>query len=437
VILFGLDFEAIFQVAETGGKVTPVTQLDKGAEENSHRYPVFLPDGNQFLYFVRSDDPDKRGIFLDSLDHGRARRRVLIADGLFALGRDPDDQSYYLLSPQAGKIAAQRFDIDGGELVGGSHILLDRGGAISVSDTGVLVVRTYEESPLRLVWRDRAGAELGTLGSSDDYWSVSLSPDDRYAAIIKHSGNGQFRIWMAAVANGLLEPFSDSTHASSLAWASDSNTIYYSDRTRQTLFSRKVDPRGPETAEGATGSEVLVADLSVDRRYLASELIKDVTHSEAAWADLRGDLKPEQWHLLGASGPWGLRPTFSPDGRWIAFGSAQTGRTEVYVMDFPNGLHRMRVSTAGGKWPRWRGDGKELFYVAADGSLMSVVISTGAQLGVGTPKRLFATNFDSPSLGPGYAVARDGKRFLLIDRSAGFAESSIEMVLNWPSLLPR
>ncbi|HZL25987.1 MAG TPA: protein kinase [Acidobacteriaceae bacterium] len=438
-ILFGINLNSLFQVSDTGGNVTPVTQLDKAAGENSHRYPIFLPDGNRFLYFARTDDLDKRGIFLDSLDRSQARRRILVADSEFALGRDPDSQAYYLLSQQGGKIAAQPFDVDRGELSGTSRVLLDRAGTVSVSDTGVLVVRTDEEAAAKLMWLDRSGHELGTLGRPADYWSVSVSPDGRLVEAVKHSSlSGLFRIWVGSVADGLLEPFSDSMHTSNAIWSRDNKTLYYVDTRQQKLLRRAVSPRGPEEVVQDTSAfrRCFINDFSFDQRYAVGEMSTDDTHFDVAWSEFNADAKAYlQWHSVGASGFQGLLPTFSPDGKMLAFASNASGKLEVYLMDFPNGSWRKRMSTDGGRIPRWRRDGKELFYLAGDGSLMSVEIASENASKTTPPKMLFNPNAALGGSQTLYDVTADGQRFLVIGEALPSSASDIEMVLNWPALL--
>jgi hypothetical protein len=141
--------------------------------------------------------------------------------------------------------------------------------------------------------------------------------------------------------------------------------------------------------------------------------------------------------LIGASGPQGLLQTFSPDGRWLAFPSNQTGTSEIYLMGFPGGTQRHRISTNGGTQPRWQQDGKELFFVGGDGSMMSTDISATGELRTGVPKPLFHPNLRLGSDKALYDVTAGGQRFLVIDGEIRFADSDIEMVLNWPSLLPR
>ena len=441
VIIFGINMQALFQIRDSSTEAKPLTQLDKAAGENSHRSPVFLPDGNRFLYFSRTDDLEKRGIYLESLDHKQPKRRILIADGQFALGRDPESKTYYLLSQQGDKIAAQNFDLDRGELTGTSRILLDRAGTISVSDTGVLVIRTDVYQTLRLLWLDRTGHELGTLGTPTDYWSVNLSPDDRYALPVKHDPlSGQFKLWIASLSDGLLEPFSDSIHPSSPIWSRDSNTVYYTDFRQQKLIRRTVSPRGPEEVAVSMDPTkfTYITDISADQRYMVGVISPNNALYEVGWAELNTDPTTHpKWRLIGASGPQELLPCFSPDGRWLAFPSHQTGRSEIYLMDFPAGTQRHRISTNGGTQPRWRRDGKELFFLGGDGSMMSTEISEAGELRATVPKPLFHPNLRLGSNKAIYDVTADGQRFLVIDGEIRSDDSDIEMVLNWPSLLPR
>ena len=366
---------------------------------------------------------------------------VVVADGFcFALALDPEKKIYYLLSQQTGKIAAQIFDVDRGELSGPSRILLERPGMLSVSDTGVLVIRKFGQDLSRLVWRDRTGREVGVLGGPADYESVHLSPDDRFAAITKlDPGSVQTKIWIASLPDGLLEPLSDSNRATNPTWAVDSGTIYYNDHRRGVLLRRRVSPRGAEEVVMETGKarRTHVDGISPDGRYAVAELIADGAHAEAVWTELKDGSKSDpQWHSIDAHGKEGMLPSFSPDGRWLAFSANPTGVSEIYVMDFPEGSQRMRVSTDGGSKPRWRRDGKELFYLAADGSMMAAKMAVVNGRMIAEPKRLFDanlkihTNYDA-----NYAVTSDGQRFLGIARESPSGDVDIQMVLNWPSLL--
>jgi Tol biopolymer transport system component len=154
---------------------------------------------------------------------------------------------------------------------------------------------------------------------------------------------------------------------------------------------------------------------------------------------MKGDSKGKpQWHSMDAAGSEGMLPSFSPDGRWLAFSSNPTGRQEIYVMDFPGGSQRFRVSTSGGVKPRSRRDGKELFYLAADGSMMAAKIAVVDGLMTTESRRLFDVNLKlHANYDANYAVSSNGQRFLGIAREAALGDVDIQMVPNWPSLLPQ
>jgi eukaryotic-like serine/threonine-protein kinase len=432
VILFAPNLQGLFRVSESGGNATAVTQLDKKVGENSHRFPVFLPDGNRFLYFARNDDPEKWGLYLESIDRKQERRWLLPGSEQFALCLEPQSAKYYLIVSEGGQIVAHEFDSSQGELKGAPHVLMGRGGWVSGSDTGVLVTRTTSGGLPQLVWRDRTGKKLGQLGEPGRCWQLGLSPNGRYAAMLRNDDSGRFVLWMASLPEGLAEPFSDSEHVGSFAWSRDSSMLIYFDYRQNKLLHRRVDPKGPEEIHPGFPGDTRIQDITPDGQYVVGELDVYSPHSQVVWRSLDG----AQWQKIGTSSARGLPSSFSPNGKWLAYGSDQTGEAEIYVMDFPQGLQTRRISASAGRLPRWRGDGKELFYVAKDYSLMSVAMPGPTLASMGSPKPLFATNLVSPPGGDQiYDVTGDGQRFLMTERGSSVS-SSIEMVLNWPSLLP-
>jgi DNA-binding winged helix-turn-helix (wHTH) protein/Tol biopolymer transport system component len=428
-ILFAPNLRGIFQIGATGGTAVPVTVLDVGAGENSHRFPVFLPDGNRFLYFSRSSSLGKRGIYLESLDHRQPRRRVLVADGQFALGAIPDSSQHFLITQQASKLVAQGFDCDSGKVFGAEHILLDHAGQVSASDTGALALRTDAQVRSTLVWRDREGRHLGILGKPDDYWQAAISPDGRFVAIVRHDAlTGIFRAWTACLANGQMEVLSDADHVDSVAWTHDGKMLYYIDFVQRKLFRRSVDPRGPEEFVQSIANGDNICGLSPDGLTVIVERSKDGIHSVIEWSAI----SPLQWHLIDSNGFVG-NTGLSPDGRSLAFGSNSSGRMEVYLAGFPSMKNLRRVSVDGGSCPRWRQDSEELFYIAEDQSLMCLDASERNR-GM-RPKPLFRTALANATRSPLYDVASDGSRFLLLERDSSISESDVELLLNWPSLL--
>jgi DNA-binding winged helix-turn-helix (wHTH) protein/WD40 repeat protein len=429
-ILFAANFRGIFQIAATGGNSAPVTTLDTAAGENSHRYPVFLPDGNRFLYFSRTSSLDKRGIYLESLDRKQARRRVLVADGEFALGAVPDSRNHFLITQQAGKLVAQEFDCDGGRAFGLEHILLDHAGQVSVSETGALALRTDSQFRSTLVWRDREGRLFGTLGKPDDYWQVAISPDSPIVAIVRHDGlTGIFRAWTVSLPDGQMEVLSDADHVDSIAWGPGSGMLYYVDFVQRKLFRRRVDPRGPEEYVQSMALGDDLRGISPDGTMVV-ERSKDGVHSVIEWSGI----SPLQWHLIDSNG-FVSNTSLSPDGRSLAFGSDRTGKIEIYLADYPGMQNLRRVSANGGSSPRWRRDGKELFYIADDESLMSLDLS-GREIDRGLrPKALFRTALANATNKPLYDVDGDGSRFILVERDSSINGSEVELLLNWPSLI--
>ena len=434
IILFSVNYRGAFRVSENGGEPVEITKLNTALGENSHRYPVFLPDGNRFLYFSRTRDLDQRGLYLDSIDRKQPRRRIMIADGQFALGLDSRSGQHYLLTQQTGGIVAQRFDISRGEIAGEPRRITDTAGQVSVSDTGLLVLRREQEDISRLAWFDRNGRETGLVTPRGDYWQIEPSPDGARLAVTRHNYlSGYFAVWMANPTQGLLGPFTDeSQRSTNPVWAPDGRYLYYYDFARSGIYRKMTDSSAKEEqVEETKSSGARIRDISFDGKYLLAEHLVNATRTSLLWRATGTN----EWHLFAGGGGSEQRPRFSADGRWVAYDSNQSGAVEVYVIDFPAMQRRYRVSSGGGREPHWRGDGKEIFYLGSDGNLMSAELPAPGQFGGVQPKPLFRLVVQTSSVGPLFAVSADGQRFVAIAGKEGETSDAMDIILNWPSLL--
>jgi Tol biopolymer transport system component len=339
-------------------------------------------------------------------------------------------------------LLAQPFDVARAELTGDPVAVassvasgrVPRWGWFSVSGTGVL---TYLEgiTNIQLVWLDRAGKRLGTLGYPGSYHGpIALSPDDSRVAVQIMAGDGQHDIWVVDVARGMANRVTTGPpQAKGPVWSPDG---------RELMFEGGPDGGDPyriELRAGATASSLLETaeneipeDWSRDGKIL---LYRTTGEENALWAlPLDGDGSPELVLKTRSS----LRePHMSSDGLWLAYMSDESGRFEVYVEPFRRPGERVRVSPDGGGQPRWRGDGKELFYLSLDGQLMAVDVREGASgPEVGMPTVLVpADRAVAQVWGAGdYAVTADGQRFLVKTRVEE-DDRRIHVLLNWTSLL--
>jgi serine/threonine protein kinase len=427
----------VYQVSSSGGTPTPVTSLDRARAETNHGWPHFLPDGRRFLFLARSNDPEHDGVIhagsLDSPD-----RTYLVKTDSHAIYVPQG----YLLFMRVNTLLAQRFDPQTLRLSGEPVAIAEQvertpgsfRGAFSVSSTGVLAYRSIAET--QLAWYDRAGRPFGSINPPGPFANPALSPDEQRIAVGRlDSDTGTSDIWVID-ANGLSAPlrFTNGVAPDEMPlWSPDGSRIVFKSRTG--VYER-IASGGKDDALlediGAFGNPL---DWSADGRWLIYQA-----------ADQRANL--DLWMLP----PGGGKPVvalqtrhqegqarLSPDGRWLAYVSNESGRNEIYVRTLSNEQQVHRVSVDGGLEPRWRGDGRELFYLALDRSLMSVAIRGGAALDAGPPERLFATRM-SPVFNPSYTrnqyvASRDGQRFLINQPAVVSTSPPITVVVNWLELL--
>ncbi|MGD1095642.1 MAG: protein kinase [Bryobacteraceae bacterium] len=444
VIIFGTrDGNSIFRVAAEGGTAAPATALEGTASEGHPVYPWFLPDGRHFLYTSRLggdipvrvaslDGPGKLGKVV-----AQAQSGVVYAQG-------------HLLYLRENTLMAQPFDSERLETRGEAMPLAEgvptflqpsRGAAFTVSAGGGLLAyqSSATSSQSRLVWRDRQGNTLGTLGeAAGAIVSPVLSPDGKRLAarISDRSGNGS--IWIYDTARGISSRFTfGATDYEYPHWSPDGNTLYFGS-TRQgalALFRK--------ASNGAGAEDLLLGDSEAKSPTSVSPDGQVLLYSNAStktgldlWvlplAQARSGGKPEPWVFLRT--PFGESDgRFSPDGRWVAYVSDESGQYEIYAASFPGPERKLQISSGGGWMPSWRSDGKELFYVTPGGQLMAAeVTEANGTLEIGRVQKLFEGVWTSS---PSWDVSADGQKFIVVENTATATARPLTLVQNWTAAL--
>ncbi len=416
VILFAKEFGSLYRIPAAGGEPTPVTTLDQSHFETSPRWPYFLPDGRHFLYLVPGGQAESSGIYVGSLDAKVTKRLLPIT--MNAVYAPPG----FLLFLRNETLMAQRFDADKLELTGeplpvAEHVAFNIGlrlAAFSVSENGVLAFRTGSWQVDQPLWFDRGGRQTGALGAAGLYFNLALSPDERRAAVdLTDTQTGTTDIWLFDLAHGIPSRFT--THPandSTPLWSPDGSRIVFSSNREgvSNLYQKIASGVGPEEVLLKSSEPKRADDWSSDGQFIVYQTRNPQTKSDLWVLPTSGDRQPFPFLQTEFNE---LQAQFSPDRKWIAYISDESGAPEVYVQTFPASSGRWRVSTGGGTQPRWRRDGRELFYIAADRKLMAVDVKLGATFEAGVPRPLFGTRaFNVANAGNSYAVSADGQRFL-------------------------
>ena len=430
----------LHRVSEGGGPSTPITRLDESRQEESHRWPYFLPDGHHFLYFSRSIQPQNNAVVVGVLDGKDTPRRLMSAESNVAYAPPG-----YLLFWRDQTLLAQGFDASQLELKGDPFPVAQKVrnfhpislAAFSVSNSGTLIYRSGDFNTNQPIWFDREGKQVGTLGPPADYRALQLSPDQKRVAVtLADPKTTSIDVWLFDLARGgNSSRFTfDAAADSDPIWSPDGNRIVFSSNRsgKFNLYQRSVsDARNDELLVPSDNQKTTNAWTS---QFLIYEE-RDPKQKADLWAlPLGGERKPFSLFRTDFNE---TSADLSPDGRWIAYASDESGRFEVYISSFPSLEHKVKVSTDGGNFPLWSHDGKELFYIALDKKLMSVGVKAGIAFEPGLPKELFETRI---SLGPGgrrYDVANDGKRFLIVTVIEADKPSPINVVLNWTAGLKK
>ena len=431
---------ALEQIPIAGGPPIAVTTLDSTHGETEHNFPGFLPDGRHFLFLASSAQPEHDGVaYLASL--GSSDRVRLFSSDSQVVYAAPG----YLLYMLGNTLLARPFDTVSLRVTGEPIPIADqverttgsRRGAFTVSQTGVLAYRRLNET--QLVWFDRGGRRLGTVGPPGHYRNPALSPDGRRLAVGGlDSKTGTWDVWTMELDRGVASRFTLApSHEDMPVWSPDGGHLaFMSDRDEGISFYQKA-------ATGGGAEEVLLRGLrsfSILNAWRPDGLVyatAGAAHDVDLWRlPLSGDRTPVPLLQTQFADKF-CEP--SPDGRWMAYVSGESGKFEVYAAAFPSGQGKWPISVGGGTEPAWRRDGKELFYLAPDRHLMAVSIKTGASVEAGPPERLFqaavSSLLGSPYTRNQYVVTADGQRFLINEPAGKASLSAMTVVVGWTAAL--
>jgi hypothetical protein len=388
--------------------------------------PEFLPDGHHFLFWVLGP-PGVRGEYIGSLDSHDVHR-LFDADGPATYA--PPDQVLFV---REGVLYAQHLDLGRRAMTGdpmpvasGISATSTAGQPASASATGLIAYRPAVRVTRQLVWRDRSGNQVGAVGEPlVDFRDARLSPDGRFVAITRFVSGGP-NIWLMDTARGTFDRLTPED-GSAPAWSPDSRRIAFDSAKKGILdiYGREVGSSGPDQLLLESSEAKNVDDWSPDGKYVLFSSQSPATARDL-WAlpVQEADHKPFAVVQTPAEESHGA---FSPDSKWIAYVSDQTGRREVYVRPFPGPGRAWPISTNGGDRPFWRRDGKELFYVAG-GGLMVVTLSVNANgtIEAGAPTPLF-------TIGRGEILpgVTDGRRFLGVAALDDESTPPITVIVNW------
>jgi Tol biopolymer transport system component len=442
VIVFTPDLgKPLHRVPASGGVAAPVTTL---AGAVLQAFPQFLPGGDRFLYLtIAPRKPEVAGVYVGSLDKKPPVRILASGLGITYVPSTSSGNRGHLLFLRGSTLTAQAFDPQrlrlSGEMVPlaepvGTEMLGDLA-AFSVSDNGVLAYSSGQEGASReLVWLDRTGKQIGSVGPPGEYNNFRLSPDEKRIVIDRSSAQSSADIWVLDILRGVTSRLTFDPAINDLPiWSPDGLRVLFPSNRKGSfdLYIKAASGAGQEEPLVKLGTlHAWATDWSRDGRFILYE-IPGVDTGQDLWiAPLFGDRKPFPYLRTQFNEGEGA---FSPDGRWIAYVSDESGRDEIYVQAFPPSGEKRLISTGGGSEPYWRKDGMELFYVAADRNLMAVPIKLGTTITPGTPKSLFPVPLSEQQ--HSFAVTGDGQRFL-VSRLVG-EMPPITVVLNWEAALKK
>jgi serine/threonine protein kinase/Tol biopolymer transport system component len=441
-ILFApTPYSGLSIVSSGGGTPRAVTKLN-ALQDLTHRWPWFLPDGRHFLYMNPMRGVAERGrIFAAAIDSPTPKLILDDASNVVYVG------SGWLLFSRGNALMAVRFDARNLRTTGQPVTLPlgkvgfypDRNQAFfSASDDGSLVFLPPSRPLTQLQWIDRAGKVVGSEEAPGYYISAAISPDGKRIAFTRADPSDFNRsdIWLHDIGTSHTSRFTFEGHYRVVRWSPDGKSLFYTNTETGTsnIHWRAVVGSGAQQTAIISPRWKETFDVSPDGQHI----VVDEQFPDTGEDLMIVSLADQKSSLYVRTPALDLRPAFSPDGKWIAYASYQSGSQEVYVRRFPDTGEQWQVSTGNGTFPKWRHDSKEIFYDDLNGVLMAVPIRTGGTFESDPPRPLF--HFDPLVIpegaeSPVEAVTADGTRFLVVTKAEGSTSSPFEVVLRWPELV--
>jgi Tol biopolymer transport system component len=427
VILYTPDASgALWRVDADGSNARPLTEKVFLAPEDSHRWPAFLPDGNHFLFWSGNFDERTRdphtGIYLSDLE-GKEKKQLIACRSSVGYAQD---NLFYI--DDKGSLVAMGYKPGSSTVTGKPRVIAEQVGvnastywsAFSVAENATLIYHLGVGAPLsQLIWIDRTGKELGKIGEPGIIANPAISPDQtRISFDLANRREKNIDVWTYNLQNATSARFTfDPSEETTGVWSRDGKTIAFRGIGRPEVLRLKAS-NGLQADKGiavlpSQGSDFMPNSWSLDDQSLLTTVEFEKGGSSLILVSV-----PDGKMTMFMEGGAKRNGQISPDGKWVAYESNETGDWEVFITTYPTAGGKLQVSRSGGRQPRWRGDGKEIFYIDTHGMLVAVPVTTEPGLSTGSPVELFATNsrpYISSSDLFTYDVTRDGKRFL-VDR---------------------
>ena len=440
VIIFARYPGEIYRVPASGGKPQQVTTLDPSRHDTTQRWPYFLPDGNHFLYMastVGSANEDN-AVMVGSLD-GKTNRTLFHASSNIAYA---DGHLVYAADKtlMARPFDAAKLELTGDAIPVAESVQYDpifSEAVFSVAENGRLLYQTGTASSMRTVaMLGPDGRPLGKIAEGGVYFPRFAPDGKRLAYNLIDLNNGKSDVWIQDIASGSrIRLTVDPVRSLRPVWSRDGTQVaYYSTRSaKPSVYIKASNGMGVEQRIWEGGAYIIVSDWTPDSKAL---ILEDRSTATGRTRLMTLPLGKDPTVLLEVPGASVYSPQVSHDGRWIAYQSDESGNPEIYISPFPNPVGKLQISAAGGRDPRWRRDGKALYFVASDGKLIAAELKeSNGSLQVVSLRTLFQTKITW--LNDGFDVSPDASRFVVDTMSTDETPAPLSLVLNWTSELKK